>query len=118
MGVMANMMAQLEDHIGGLQSSVAEVPEADLGSELIRIRVAMDRLESVFAQGLRRFDAAGTFGAEGAVTAVSWLRWQCRLSPTAAAERLAVARRLAGIHRSGAADRDAGRDEPKAATST
>ncbi len=25
---------------------------------------------------------------------------------------------LAGIHRSGAADRDAGRDEPKAATST
>jgi len=92
-------MTQLQDHIGALQSGIAAVPDADLGSELIGIRQAIDRLEALFAGGLRRFDSAGAFGADGAVTAVSWLRWQCRLSPGAAAERLAVARRLPALPR-------------------
>ncbi len=92
-------MTQLQDHIGALQSCIAAVPDADLGSELIGIRQAIDRLEALFAGGLRRFDSVGAFGADGAVTTVSWLRWQCRLSPGAAAERLAVARRLAALPR-------------------
>ncbi len=80
-----------------LDAEIAHLPSAALGEELIALRRTVDRLEAVFAHGLRRFDAAGEYAAEGAVTVVSWLRWKCRLSPAAAVERLGLARHLPAL---------------------
>ena len=76
----------------------ALVSEADgpvLGEALIQIREAgIDPLEAVFAAGLRRFDQSGDYAADGALGPVAWLRWKCKLSGGAAAERLTVARQV------------------------
>lgn len=66
-----------------------------LGEALIQIREAgIDPLEAVFAEGLRRFDAAGEYAEDGALGPVSWLRWKCKMSATSASEHLAVARQI------------------------
>jgi len=82
-----------------LDGEIATLPSAALGEELVTLRRAMDRLEAVFAHGLRRFEAAGEHAADGSATVVSWLRWKCRLSPAAAAERLGLARHLPALPR-------------------
>ena len=66
-----------------------------LGEALIQIREAgIDPLEATFAEGLRRFDESGEYAEDGALNAVAWLRWKCKLSAGAAAERLTVARHV------------------------
>ena len=68
---------------------------AELGEGLIQIReVGIDPLEAVFAKGLRRFDKSGDYKADGALSAVAWVRERCNLSGGAAAERVNVARQL------------------------
>ncbi|HYT11456.1 MAG TPA: DUF222 domain-containing protein [Candidatus Nitrosopolaris sp.] len=68
---------------------------AELGEGLIQIReVGIDPLEAVFAKGLRRFDKSGEYKADGALSAVAWVRERCNLSGGAAAERVNVARQL------------------------
>ena len=67
----------------------------ELGEGLIQIReVGIDPLEAVFAKGLRRFDKSGEYKADGALSAVAWVRERCNLSGGAAAERVNVARQL------------------------
>jgi len=82
----------------GVQAILAWVSEADgeaLGEALIQIREAgIDPLEAVFAGGLRRFDRSGEYAADGALSAVAWVRERCKLSGGAAAERVNVARQL------------------------
>lgn len=66
-----------------------------LGEALIQIREAgIDPMEAVFAEGLRRFDAAGEYAEDGAVGPVPWLRWKCKMSASSASEHLAVARQI------------------------
>ena len=70
----------------------------ELGEGLIAIREAgIDSLESVFAEGLRRFDRSGAYAAEGALNMVAWLRSRCKLSGGAAAERVTVSRQLENL---------------------
>jgi len=70
----------------------------ELGEGLIAIREAgIDSLESVFAEGLRRFDQSGEYAAEGALNMVAWLRSRCKLSGGAAAERVTVSRQLENL---------------------
>ena len=67
----------------------------ELGEALLHIReVGIDPLEAVFAKGLRRFDKSGDYKADGALSAVAWVRERCNLSGGAAAERVNVARQL------------------------
>lgn len=78
-----------------MRALVAEAEGPVLGEALIQIREAgIDPLEATFADGLRRFDAAGEYADDGALRALDWLRWKCKLSAGAAAERLTVARQL------------------------
>lgn len=66
-----------------------------LGEALIQIREAgIDPMEAIFAEGLRRFDAAGEYAEDGTLGPVSWLRWKCKMSASSAAEHLAVARQI------------------------
>src|SRR5437879_13897769 len=82
----------------GVQAMTAWVGEAEaegLGEALIQIRESgIDPLEAVFASGVRRFDKSGEYAADGALSLIAWLKWKCKLSGTAAAERVEIARQL------------------------
>src|SRR4029077_700756 len=90
--------AAVEKMRAGVQAMAACVREADgegLGQALIQIReTGIDPLEAVFAEGVRRFDKSGEYKADGSLSLTDWLRWQCKLSAVAAAERMEVARQL------------------------
>lgn len=80
---------------GRMRDVIARADGTVLGEALIQIREAgIDPLEATFAEGLRRFDQSGEYAEDGALNAVAWLRWKCKLSAGAAAERLTVARQV------------------------
>jgi uncharacterized protein DUF222 len=85
---------QLRDAIGHYATCLGAVEGPALGEGLIQVREGTDRLEAAFADGLRRFDKSGEYAADGALSIVAWLRWKCRLSGGAAAERVMIARQL------------------------
>ncbi len=95
-------MTELLAAADNLQSAVARMRAAlgraqgtALGEGLIKIREAgIDALEAVFAEGLRRFDQSGEYAADSALDLVAWLRWKCKLSGAAAAERVTISRQL------------------------
>jgi len=86
-------VAAVEDYGAELR----RVDGARLGEGLIETRAMKDRLEAVFAEGLRRFDKSGEYAADGALDLVAWLRSKCKLSGGAAAERVGIARQLAHL---------------------
>ena len=87
-------VGQLQKAIGAYADSLKEAEGNELGEGLIAGREGIDRLEAAFAGGLHRFDRSGEYRADGALSAIAWLRWKCRLSGGAAAERVGIARQL------------------------
>src|SRR5438093_7255220 len=83
-------VAAVDDYAAELR----RVDGARLGKGLIETRALKDRVEAVFAEGLRRFDQSGEYAADGAIDLVAWLRAKCKLSGGAAAERVGIARQL------------------------
>ena len=83
-------VAAVDDYAAELR----RVDGARLGKGLIETRALKDRVEAVFAEGLRRFDQSGEYVADGAIDLVAWLRAKCKLSGGAAAERVGIARQL------------------------
>lgn len=80
------------DALAGVE--VAALDAGTLGTELVELRVQMDRLEAHWLARLLSFDdRCGAMG-DGAATTASWLRRDCRLAPGAARERVTIARRL------------------------
>ena len=77
--------------------------DVSLGEPLIEIREVIDRSESVFADGVHRFDKSGEYKADGALSLTAWLRWKCKLSGGAAMERVEIARQLEKLPQTGAA---------------
>src|SRR5438094_7284066 len=86
----ARLMAAIDDYAAAVRTAAG----SSLGEGLIHTREARDRLEAVFAEGLRRFDQSGEYAADGAIDLVAWLRSRCKLSGNAAAERVGIARQL------------------------
>src|SRR2546422_5652703 len=67
---------------------IREADGQELGEGLIQIRESgIDSLEAVFADGLRRFDESGEYAADRALSLIAWLKWRCKRSGGAAAER-------------------------------
>ena len=87
---------ELPGWLGGLD-------DTSLGEPLIEIREIIDRSEAVFTDGVRRFDKSGEYRADGALSVIAWLRWRCKLSGGAAAERVTIARQLEQLPRTEAA---------------
>jgi hypothetical protein len=87
-------VAELRAIIGALDAEIGDLPSVELGDHLVEIKRAIDRLEAVFAHGLRRVDRAGDLARDGALTSAAWLRHACRFSGAAAAQRVDLARRL------------------------
>ena len=83
-------MQAIGDYAGELRQANGEA----LGQGLITAREAEDRLEAAFADGVHRFDKSGKYAADGALGIVAWLRWKCKLSGSAAAERVTISRQL------------------------
>src|SRR5438128_8132938 len=86
----ARLMAAIDDYAAAVRTAAG----CSLGERLIHTREAKDRLEAIFAEGLRRFDKSGEYAADGAIALVAWLRSRCKLSGSAAAERVGIARQL------------------------
>jgi Domain of unknown function (DUF222) len=99
--------AALEKMRDGVQAMAAWIGGADgeaLGEGLIQIRESgIDPLEAVFASGVRRFDQSGEYAADGALSLIAWLKWKCKLSGGAAAERVEIARQLEKLPKTEAA---------------
>src|SRR5256886_8989056 len=89
-----NPLARFLFELGPVPAWLDGLEGAALGEALIQVREVVDRTESLFAGGLRRFDTSGEYAADGAIGIVPWLRWKCRLSAGAAAERVGIARQL------------------------
>jgi hypothetical protein len=96
---LARIKAALDDLPGWLSAQ----DDASLGEPLIEIRGIIDRSESVFADGVRRFDKSGEYKADGALSLTAWLRWKCKLSGGAALERVEIARQLEKLPKTEAA---------------
>jgi Domain of unknown function (DUF222)/HNH endonuclease len=85
--------------------SIDSLTDAALGTDLVRMRCAIDRLEAQFARRVARFDRLNGYAADGAGSMVSWLRQRCRLSASDAVQRLELGRRLPEIEGAEAAFR-------------
>src|SRR5919204_1204291 len=88
-------VAKLQEGVQAMAAFVRSRGGEALGEALIGIREsAIDPLEAIFAEGVRRFDNSGEFASQGALSMTAWLKWRCRLSGGAAAERVEIARQL------------------------
>ena len=73
------------------------------GEELAELRRLVDALELEFSSSARTFQVQGGHRAEGAPSAVSWLRHNCNMSSTSAADRLCVGKELESLPKVAAA---------------
>src|SRR5712692_8811033 len=97
-------VASLRTAVDQMAAWVREADGPALGEALIQIReTGIDRLEAVFADGVRRFDKSGDYRADCALSVIAWLRWRCKLSGGAAAERVGIARQLEQLPKTEAA---------------
>jgi Domain of unknown function (DUF222) len=96
---LTRIKAALDDLPGWLNT----LDDAALGEPLIEIREVIDRSEALFSDGVRRFDRSGEYRADGSLSVIAWLRWKCKLSGGAAAERVTIAHQLASLPRTEAA---------------
>src|SRR5438132_9628622 len=86
---------ELQAAVKRVLACAQEAEGAELGELLIQIReTGIDPLEAAFATGVRRFDKSGEYAADGALTVTAWLKWKCKLSGGAAAERVEIGKQL------------------------
>src|SRR5205814_3081862 len=96
-------LARIKAALDELPRWLSGLDDVSLGEPLIEIREVIDRSESLFAAGVRRFDKSGEYKADGALSLTAWLRWKCKLSGGAAMERVEIARQLEKLPQTGAA---------------
>jgi hypothetical protein len=73
------------------QEDLFVIPASAIGDDLQELRRLSNGIEAEFTRRLRRFDQGGGYAATAALSAKAWLRWKCNFSPSAAADRVAVA---------------------------
>jgi uncharacterized protein DUF222 len=91
--------------MAGLRAAVAAFRKRDQaslttgarGEELAELRRLVDALELEFSSSARTFQVQGGHQVEGAPSAVSWLRHNCKMSSTSAADRLCVGKELESL---------------------
>jgi hypothetical protein len=65
-----------------------------IGEQLPELFAMRNRLDAQIQRRVARFDKLQGYSAGGALSAQSWLRWKCHLSPSEASERVKVAREM------------------------
>jgi len=76
---------------------------ARLALDLVGLRQEIDKLELRFSQTAATFAKTNFWDDEGSNSALDWIRFNCRMTSNAAADRLTVGDRLANLGRSAAA---------------
>ncbi|MDQ6743045.1 MAG: 13E12 repeat family protein, partial [Candidatus Dormibacteraeota bacterium] len=76
------------------QRNPATPPRHRRRDELAQLHWLIETQRSIFSTQLRDFDRSAGYAPSGALSAAAWLRWECRLAPSAAAEQVRVARAL------------------------
>jgi Domain of unknown function (DUF222)/HNH endonuclease len=95
---------KMRDGVQAMADWIGAAGGEALGEGLIQIRESgIDPLEAVFASGVRRSDQSGEYKADGALSLIAWLKWKCKLSGGAAAERVEIARQLEKLPKTEAA---------------
>src|SRR5437588_5728257 len=95
---------ELQAAVKRVLACAQEAEGAELGELLIQIReTGIDPLEAAFATGVRRFDKSGEYAADGALSVTAWLKWKCKLSGSAAAERVEIGKQLERLPKTGEA---------------
>ena len=88
-------MADLMDAIDGLQDENPHLwSDSEVGTRLVALRKAVNRLEAESARTLEAFDRTNAYEVDGSLSAASWLRHRCNLSYNTAAHQVQMARRL------------------------
>ena len=65
--------------------------------EMVAVRQQIDRLELRFSQLAATFRRTGYWEEDGSNSAIDWMRFNCRMTSNAAADRIAVGERLASL---------------------
>ena len=91
-------MVELED-----PSIDLEIPGVEESIKLIGLRYFMDRLEVEFSEMAALFKQSKYWDYEGFNTAGNWMRFNCHMTSTAAADRINVGEHLADMKESRAA---------------
>jgi hypothetical protein len=76
---------------------VGDVPVEDVGEDLKELFRHRHAIDAEIARRLVRFEKGEGYAGEGCVSAKAWLRWKCRLTYTAASQRVEVARELGSL---------------------
>jgi hypothetical protein len=98
---MRLLLEQVLDELGGEDLEAFSI-EAE-GEGMREVRAFIDRLEGEFGRRLAHFTARRGYEASGALDPIAWVRSECRLSFGEAAERVQLARGLAGLPETAAA---------------
>ena len=67
---------------------------SDVANQLVQLRAGMERLEVMFSQTAGTFAATDEYENLGATSPIEWLRHNCKMTSTAAAERICVGEQL------------------------
>src|SRR5207253_8864072 len=101
---LAAALASLRTGVQAVSAFVGQAEGEALSEALIQIRESgIDPLEAAFAGGVRRFDKSGEYAADGALSVIAWLKWKCKLSGSAAAERVEIGKQLERLPKTEAA---------------
>jgi Domain of unknown function (DUF222) len=73
---------------------------ADIANELMEVHHQIDLLQLKACRLAAEFDASGFWEDEGSNNAIDWIRFNCRLTSNAAADRIAVGRRAGDLAQS------------------
>src|SRR5260221_5392132 len=71
-----------------------------LAIEMVGLRQQIDRLELRFSELAAAFKKTDHWDDEGSLSAIDWIRFNCRMTSNAAGDRIAVGERLVDLGRS------------------
>ncbi|TMG46788.1 MAG: hypothetical protein E6H85_00910, partial [Chloroflexi bacterium] len=72
-------------------------PDAELASRLLELRQYIDQLELECSQLAAEFNESKHWERQGSNSAIDWMRFHCHMTSNAAADRIAVGERAAGM---------------------
>ena len=78
-------------------------PGEEIAPQLIGLRQVIDQLELQFAELANAFDESRYWDYDGSNSGIDWIRFNCHMTSTAAADRIAVGERLPELGQSKAA---------------
>ncbi|WP_163548697.1 DUF222 domain-containing protein [Candidatus Frankia nodulisporulans] len=99
-------MIDVEAMLGGVVAAeVSELPDAEVAALVVELRRLVDATDALWARALAEFDRRELWRADGARSAVAWLRRECRLVHPTTASALLVARAARALPATGGAFR-------------